>query len=199
MDMNVKQGSTLDVFDSIDPKDGYHVHKVEFATLVSLYVTHYQQGQRVDLGNGEDATLLIREHENPTAKDHGEINRLYLALDSVARFLTTGGTWEELISALQQMKQVAPGGYVFPGYHISDSYSCDGGEYQHVFVKDGTKEAVVWEEAGNGENGGVVGGWFDRTDLDTLAEQLDESTVKRRIVVTDGEADEVADEGDVSD
>lgn len=198
MDMNAKQGKPLDVFDSIDPKDGYHVHIVEFATLLSLYATHYEQGQRVDR-EVEDGTLLIRECENPVGKDHGEFKRLYLVLDSVARYLTTGGSWEELIGAMQSMKKIAPGGYVFPGYHLSDSYSCDGGEYQHVFVKDGTKEAVVWEEAGSGENGGVVGGWFDRTDLVTMAETLDENTVKRRPIVADDEAEADADEGDVSD
>jgi hypothetical protein len=172
-----------DVFQGLDAKDGFHVVKIEVGGNVSLHVQAYVDGGLADLGQlgiiasgcpVGDSTVEVKEWRGATEADQGEAERLYLVLDAVARYLTTGGNWGELHSALARVRKIAVNGLVFPGYHYSTGYSTvdeDGnaGGFEHLFVKDdGSGTACVWTEPYYNEAGGLVGGRIDPTDLKTI-------------------------------
>ena len=142
-----------DPFDGLEPGDGFRIKQVEYPTKnptsVSLHVCAYAGGELRNLfpdAPAEDATVEIKEWKHPTPADMGACNRLQLVLDAIARYLTTGGTWEELASSAEAMRRLAVGGLKFPGYHLLESTSNTEGDYEHLFVKDGTTNCVLWVE-----------------------------------------------------
>lgn len=170
--------STTDKFERMQGRDGYHVVPVRLNGSVSLYCQSYVDGElgvSPGVATGESSALLA-EWDNPSPADDGDCVRLQLALDAVARYLTTGGSWEQLAAAMQKMRRVAPCGLVFSGYRLLDSYSTSEGTYQHIFVKDDSSgNAVLWEEPNYNEKGGVFGGFIDFTTLEEIRRQQEES------------------------
>lgn len=163
-----------DPFHALEGKDGFHVVKIESGSVLMLSCMAYGGGVPCNLVSADpnDASVEIFEVQDPTPAKHGAVIRLHLALDAVARYFTTGGSWMELDNALRKMEDVVKGGLRFPGYHLTTSYSTTEGTYQHVFTKDdGTGAAVLWEEPEVGDSGLPIGGWIEPTTLDALREQ----------------------------
>lgn len=182
-----------DPFRELEGKDGYHVVRVEVGNVLTLSCIAYAGGTLTNLVSGDpaDGSVEILELIDPTKAQRGAAIRLQLVLDAVARYLTTGGQWDALGDALATMRKVASGGLVFPGYHLIDSYSTTTGTYQHVFQKDGTDDAILWEEAEVGDSGLPVGGFIDLTTLDKILQQQEsDETVWREAGEEAGEAEE---------
>lgn len=142
-----------DPFDNLEAGDGFRIKQVEYPagnpTSVSLHVCAYAKGELRNLfcsDDPEEATVEIKEWKDPTPADMGACNRLQLALDAIARYLNTGGSWEELATAVEVMKRLAAAGLRFPGYHLLESVSNTEGDYEHLFVRDGTTDCVLWVE-----------------------------------------------------
>lgn len=168
----------FDPFDGLDAKDGFHAILLEFGGRVSLSVVCYANGEPIDEAAAEAVgakpLVTLVEQDSPGPVVLGAATRLHRVVDAVCRYLTTGGSWPELEAALTAVRTVAPGAIQFPGYHVCDTYATLDGVHQHVFVKDGTKEAVLWQEPEVNEAGGLVGGFVDRTDLETIAKQKED-------------------------
>lgn len=162
-----------DPFASLEGKDGFHVVKTEAGNTHVLSCLAYGGGRPFNLVSNDpnDASVEILELSNPTPAQLGALDRLHLVLDAVCRYLTTGGQWRELDNALKDVEKVARGGLRFPGYHLCATYSTTDGTYQHIFVKDGTTDAVLWNEPEVGDSGLPVGGWIEPTTLERLREQ----------------------------
>lgn len=137
-----------DPFHGLDPKDGFRIEPVETPAVASLHVLARQGGEVVPLfgASPEDATVCVATWESPQPADLGAANRLRLCLDAVCRYLTTGGNWDELNRSMQVMQEVARGGLLYPGYHLLESYSNTEGDYEHIFVRNGSNQAVLWVE-----------------------------------------------------
>lgn len=160
-----------DLFDRLDPKDGFHVVLSETAGLTSLYCVCYAGGEiNNPFGGSSDGSVLLTEVASPNEEQNGSLIRLHLVLEAVARYLRTGGTWEALEHGMTGIRTLAPGGIVFPGYHLVESYVTTEMLYQHVFRKIDTDEAVVWEEPAYTHSGGLAGGFIDRTTMTALRE-----------------------------
>lgn len=164
----------MDPFDKLTEKDGYHVTRIESPSGATVYATCYSGGEPILLAGSTETTKELLTWDNPTHADFGAAVRAELVADAVARYLTTGGNWAELAEILRGMKAMAPGGLAFPGYHLFDSYRTLDGDFQHIFIKDGTEEAVLWEEARHNDSGGLIGGFIDRTTLTKIQEQQEE-------------------------
>lgn len=142
-----------DPFDGMEGGDGFRIKQVEYPTTnpisISLHICAYFGGKlqniRPDVGP-EDATVEIKEWLQPTPSDMGACDRLKVALEGIARYLNTGGEWEELAVAVEKMQQLAPTGLRFPGYHLLESVKNYEGDYEHLFVQDGTENCVLWVE-----------------------------------------------------
>lgn len=164
-----------DPFASLDAKDGYHVVRVEFGGLVTITCLAYAGGEPLTDEAAEPTankpSVELFDVYQPSPAEAGASVRLHRVTEAVARYFTTGGSWRELDNALKAMETVIPGGLVFPGYHLCDSYTTTDGEDQHVFVKDGTTDAVLWEQPTPNAAGGLVGGFVDHTTLEKLKEQ----------------------------
>ncbi|MCI0420751.1 MAG: hypothetical protein L0312_16245 [Acidobacteria bacterium] len=157
-----------DIFDSMDPRDGFRIRSIEKETRASLHAEFYQGGElALCFGlSDEDATVEILEWLNPVPADHGSARRLFLVLDALCRYLNTGGQWEQLDKAIERLRILARGGLVFTGYHYLEGDSTKDGTYQHIFVKNGTEQAVRWEEWDAKGHG-----FIDRLTLSELREQ----------------------------
>lgn len=166
-----EHASRKDPFDGLHPSDGFRIKEVQYPTKnptsVSLHICAYAGGELQNIfpdKGPEDATVEIKEWKNPTPADLGACNRLQLVLDAVCRYLTTGGTWEELAKAMMAMRTVAYDGLVFPGYHLLESQPNSDNDYEHTFVKDGTSLAVLW----------VEDAFIDRKTLDQIKREREE-------------------------
>lgn len=162
------------VFDRLNPKDGFHVVEINLGVSVALHCQAYGNGELYNLVDETDptkATVQIAEWMGPGPAEFGQCTRLRLVLEAVARYLTTGGCWDELTQAMRAMSKVAINGMAYPGYHLLESYVTSEWAYQHIFVRDGTNEAVLWEEPTPTERGTLAGGFIDRTTLEKIREQ----------------------------
>lgn len=163
-----------DPFHTAEARDGFHAVCVHAAESLTLYCCAYAGGAPVPADPDappEAAVAEVVRFDAPTAAEVGAVRRLHLAMSAAAMYLTTGGSWEELLGGLRALRAVAPGGLVFPGYHLVDTYLTTEQKYQHVFAKDGTEEAALWESPEPGESGVPVGGWIDSTTLTKIREQ----------------------------
>jgi hypothetical protein len=161
-----------DPFHNLEGKDGFHVTQTELGPVLMLSVLAYSGGVPCSLdGDPNNTSVEIVDHMNPTPKQRGECERLRLVMDSVCRYFTTGGTWEELAMALREARRIIRGGIAFPGYSLITSYSTTDGDYQHLFQKDGTNDAVLWNEPEIGDSGLPVGGWISATTLQKFREE----------------------------
>lgn len=166
-------------FERMQPVDGVRIVRTELGRSIYLTACVYSGGKLAPLGpptvgdgspEPETSRLLDRMPDADNAKA-GESERLEMVLDAVARYLTTGGQWQPLLFKLRLMAEAVPGGLAFPGWHLCTSYVTTEGRYQHIFVKTGTHEAVLWEEPDRGDNGLPTGGFIDVTTLEQLREQ----------------------------
>lgn len=171
--------SQLDVFETIQPVDGFHVVQPPGAAVVSLYCVSYSGGAQAAVFSPDDpeaASVEIASWDYPTPAGKGECQRLKLVVDSICRYLTTGGSWPELSTALSKMQRVAAGGLTFPGWDLTDSYSTNAGGYEHVFVRsDGSGVVMIWSEPMRGESDAPIGGEFHLTTLEALAAMEEEN------------------------
>lgn len=179
----------MDPFEQMTEKDGYHVTRLESTSGVSIFSTCYSGGEPILLSGSNECTKELITWPEPSHADFGAAVRAELVGDAVARYLNTGGTWDELAQILRNLRAMAPGGLAFPGYHLFDSYRTLEGDFQHIFVKDGTEEAVLWEEARHNEHGGLVGGFIDRTTLTQIQQQQEEDGWKTVTARPAGEAE----------
>lgn len=185
---------SADPFDDFDAKNGYHVVTVTYGSTVEVAAVTYAGGVPVRLGDDEgDEFVTLLSAYRPTPAEAAAADRLALVASAVARYLTTGGQWDEFDAAVAKLKTAAPGGLVFPGYHLTATYNTTDG-YQHVFTKDGTHEAVLWEEPAANDVGGLYGGFVDRTTLEELRRQDEEEWGDVRHAET-GEAGQETQEG----
>lgn len=162
-----------DPFHSLEGKDGFHVVQVETGPILILSVLAYGGGMPFNVmsGDTEDGSVELLDLFDPSPRQRGEVDRLRLVMDSVCRYFTTGGNWKELNKALDDAKKVIVGGIEFPGYYLSTSYGTTDGDFQHVFVQEGTTKAVLWNEPEVGDSGLPVGGWIEPTTLEAIKEQ----------------------------
>lgn len=163
-----------DPFHMLEGKDGFHIVKTECGDILTLSCMAYAGGVPYNLSstdNPDDACITLKTVNNPTPADVGAMERLRLVLDGIARYFTTGGSWRELDMAMNAIETFIPSGLKFPGYHLLQTYSTTDGTYQHVFVKDDTNQAVLWQESEIGDSGLPVGGWIESTTLEKLKEQ----------------------------
>ena len=183
-----------DPFDDLDPCDGFHIVKTGGLATVTIYCQVYTGGKLFNLrdSNPDNAVVAIKSWNNPTEADQGACTRLYLVLDAVARYLTTGGTWDELVDGFRDMHRfTGNANCTYPGYHLLDSYVTTEGSYQHIFVKDGEMDAVLWEEPIHSDSGSLIGGFISLTDLETIRqEQADDDTIWGVKQEGDGELEE---------
>lgn len=175
-----------DIFDRLDAKDGYHVVSVEVGNTIALYAQAYEGGAPYVAAPGVEGEngILIKEwrrDDGLLGADYGECTRLRLLLDAAARYFTTGGNWTELQLALTRLSKLIHVQLTFWGYYLFDSYSTTEGTYQHVFVRDVAPDevldrhpAVLWEEPAYTSAGELIGGFIDKTDLETLRQQEDD-------------------------
>lgn len=162
-----------DPFKHMKAKDGFHVVRIAEGTVHVLYCVSYYGGQQVEVVPGDGGLVEIYPADTERVPDEvelpGHVERLGLALQAVARYLTTGGDWGELNDALNRMQRIAVGGLVYDGYHVYRTYLTDQGDYQHVFASNedlgDDTPVVVWEEPTVNESGNVIGGGFNFTTL----------------------------------
>ncbi len=172
----------IDPFDMWNAKDGFHAVKVQFGSMLSVSCIHYINGEPASSESaakfGTVPLIEIYEKYEPTPVEQGHAVRLQRLAEAIARYFTTGGTWDEFHDSVEKMRKVIPGGTVFPGYHLVDSYEATDGSNQHIYAKDGEnkeRKAVLWEQPTPNEAGGLVGGFVDPTTLDALIEREEEN------------------------
>jgi hypothetical protein len=172
-----------DIFDRLDGKDGFHVICLDSGVDLSLHCQAYGGGELYNLSdpmNPESTTVTIRQWMGPSDEDRGECTRLHLVAEAIARYLTTGGTWEELTDTVKAMRKVALNGIAFDGYYIQDSYITTEFVYQHIFVKEGEidangeRPARLWEEPTYDVRGGLVGGFISPSTLEEIVRQQED-------------------------
>lgn len=171
----------IDPFDMWNAKDGFHSARVQFGSLLTVSVIHYINGEPA---SGESAAKFgtvplveVYEKSDPTSVEQGEAVRLQRLTEAISRYFTTGGRWQEFDDAVEKIRKVIPGGMVFPGYHLVDSYEDTDGNNQHIYAKDGENKertAILWEQPTPNDAGGMIGGFVDRTTLDALIEREEE-------------------------
>jgi|GEM_PF-5921409 len=145
-----KNKRAKDAFTGIDPFDGIKVERVDLGEMgLSLHAVCVQDGVTSNFGphQGEAATALIAEWESPTPEDYGACDRLEAVAAAVARYLTFGGTWDELVTTLSGLQRFSPDTITYPGYYYAGCSPLEAGKYSHTFVDLATStEAVVWAE-----------------------------------------------------
>lgn len=160
-----------DPFKKLQPGDGFKVERVDLPvglpTSVSLFISAFQAGERVTLFDApaEEGVVEIQTWPHAEGKDFGDASRLQHVLEALCRYLTIGGDWDQLTRAMDRIRQLVPGGLVFPGYHLLDSYVTDQGGHEHIFVKDGTTKAVLW----------VEGEFIERKTLEEIRREQEEA------------------------
>lgn len=182
----------MDPFENLSEKDGYHVTRIETPAGVTIYATCYSGGEPILLEGTTETTAELLTWPEPSHTDSGAAVRAELVGDALARYLNTGGSWNELAELLRNLRKAAPGGLAYPGYHLFDSYRTLEGDFQHIFVQDGTENAVLWEEPRHNEHGGLVAGFIDRTTLTKIKEQQEEDGWRIVSAQPAGEATEAA-------
>lgn len=175
------QPANSNPFEHMDPRDGLRLVRTTLGHSVSLFAAVYSGGEQVHLPtsvvNAEpdepltpDCVYLHRADVHTNAQS-GEVERLEMVLDAVIRYLNTGGQWEPLLRKLSLLAKAVPVGLSFPGHHLLTSYVTTEGRYQHIFVKTGTHDAVLWEEPDVSDSGYPIGGFLDLTTLERIKEQ----------------------------
>lgn len=139
-----------DIFDRLDPGDGCRIERVELPkegpSFVGLYATASLGGELRALGRAADGRCKVYSVRDPTPNDLGELARLQPVLEAVCRYLTVGGSWLRLETALARLRDAVPGGLVFPGYYLHDTWVNSEGGHEHFFVKSGADHGVLWVE-----------------------------------------------------
>jgi hypothetical protein len=155
-----------DPFTGLEPNDGFKIIHNELGNDLSLHIGVNYRGELSNLHDRdpEDATVEIAEWKDPSPAEAAECTRLQLVLEGVARYLSTGGNWNELNAALERMRMIATGGIQYAGYHLLDSYLNTEGDFEHIFVQTGTNNAVLW----------VEGQFLERKTLEQIRREQEE-------------------------
>lgn len=176
-------------FYGFEGRDGFHASTIKTGiNSLALSVFAISGGEIRNFVSKDpmDATVELLKIDNPTQEDIGQLTRLELVMDAVARYFTTGGTWATLLQALHQSRKVISNGLVFKDYNLIGTYLIEDGNYEHLFVhKDGVN-AVIWSESVKSDSGFPIGGWL-------LATTMDETKIRYADVVefdTDDEEDD---------
>lgn len=137
-------------FTKLDHRDGIRVVRVDQKSYaISLHVGLYQETELVPIFNrdGVDATVTVDSWHEPTEVNQGACDRMQMVLEAVCRYLTMGGSWADLHKTLHRLGAWLPfDAVIYAGWHYHSGYINTGGEFEHIFVKDGTEEAVLWVE-----------------------------------------------------
>jgi hypothetical protein len=141
-------GESFD-FGALDPRDGYRVDLIDLHSSLTLALTLVHDAEYLI----EAATLAT--WEEPDERERGECERLHMLLEAVARYLTTGGSWDDLVPALGKMRHAAPRPLVYPGWYYHSGEIMFDEFVQavvgvHVFVSNSdlgsATKAVRWAE-----------------------------------------------------
>jgi hypothetical protein len=143
----------LSAFNDMKSADGYRVEVVNQATNISVHLACYYKGEPSDpFDRGSDnATVEVAVLPSKDSRAVGRATRLAILLDSVCRYFTTGGNWEELDAAVAKARELIKDGITYPGFHYHDGYNTTVAQYQHVYASDGGGDVVVvWLEGDYG-------------------------------------------------
>ncbi len=143
-----------DPFCGMRPEDGYRVDRVELGRSLALYVkivqggrTFNDQAEADSEGRLSDMAAFWRDDRFDSLKSLGAGRRVELVVDSLCRYFTTGGDWDELDAALAQLRRVITGGLAYPGYYLIHSDSNTDGTYEHRFLAEDENDlGVIWIE-----------------------------------------------------
>lgn len=159
-------------FKRLQPRDGFYVERVDLPpvgtpTSVSLHGCVRMEDERANLFDvdPDEATVELATWREAQPADLGAAKRLELVLESICRYLNTGGNWNEFDEVLRRLRKVARGGLLFPGFHLLDSYLNTEGNFEHIFVKTGTNKAVLW----------VEGQFIERKTLEEILHEQEEA------------------------
>jgi len=177
-------------FQRLDAHDGYQIIDSDAGGSLTLDVGLKCQDEYINplpADRPGDGTVEVARWEPITAVHQGAMVRLRNCLEAVARYLTMGGTWPELVKSLTKMRTLAEDGFEYQGWHYLEGETLYDRETkliinQHIFAADeddGTlAPAVIW----------IEGEFIDTTTLQQIKEdrQADEEKTP------DEEADEAA-------
>ena len=138
-----------------EPDDGLRVRQRPGGSGIGVEVFFRACGE-VKAVNDNDA-LFVEVESWPKAgpRETGACLRLQLVLEAVARYLNTGGDWDELLRALRRVRAAFPWSFYTSPYHflmsdLTADVAADGTVlrigYEHYFLKEGTTEGVLWSE-----------------------------------------------------
>lgn len=162
-----------DPFHDLEGRDGYHVVCLPYGPAgIALSCVVIGGGELFNAVSDrpEDATVELRTLDAPTPAEYGAFTRLMLVMDGVARYLTTGGDWGELETALRAVRPIMTGGLVFPGYTLTNTFLGEDNTYHHLFTHADGVNAALWAEPEIGDGGLPVGGWILATTVEKLVE-----------------------------
>lgn len=173
-----------DPFYHLEGRDGFHAVTTRFGNVASLSILAYGGGELFNVLGGDAANTSVEllKLSDPTEAELGSCERLRLVMDAVCRYLTTGGSWQELRYAMNETEKIAQGGIVFPGYSLIDSYSTTDGNYQHVFREGESDNVVLWTESVLSESGLPLGGRIEKTTIDALYGEDDDGTATENTI-----------------
>jgi len=157
-------------FDQLDPDDGFTVFLHELGQIeASIWLGWRERGHLKYGGPEESKAVEIWRADHPTAADLGRRSRARVLAEAVCRYFTAGGNWDELRALIDEMARLIPGGLVFPGYHLFDTYTDAKGHVVYVYVRTGTNEVVRWV-APTGDEAGFI----DHITLEDLQREAEE-------------------------
>lgn len=138
-------------FDKLRAMDGLAVERVELGKEeLSLFLAARGGGEYIALADGLDASVEVANWTAPTPADRGACDRLQPVLESIALYLTMGGSWPELADAIHKMRSLVSVGLVYPGWYYHSCVPDESGRRQHVFVSTKDKgentPVVIWAE-----------------------------------------------------
>jgi len=137
----------------MDSADGFYVTSFETMTYkvkdtLVLYLGFKLNGEEVDLpGTVEGSSqICVRRWLNPTEKERGECCRDELLLQSVCRYLNTGGKLENFQQMLAMANMsIRDVDFDFGGRYLSETGIADD-DYYHVFTREDSNVAIHWWE-----------------------------------------------------
>lgn len=191
--MTLKAFSEDNPFYGFEGRDGFHaacIYTGPNSVALSVFAISGGVIRNFTSDDPADATVEVLSYTSPTKAQAGDMCRLTLVADAIARYFTTGGTWQQLNALLRDTRKVISDGLVFPGYTLHGSYLEDDNNYEHLFVHDNGTDAVIWSESETGSNGFPVGGWILSATMEQVKERIDLAYSNIGLVVEQEESEE---------
>jgi hypothetical protein len=134
-----------------DPNDGLRVKDIKIGNDRSLHLGFFVKGRpvRINEDETEPVTREVWARSNLTDKDCGDRDRAKLLLESICRFINTGGTWSEINWLLGEARRASQGNILkfgFDGFHLINSAFDTDGACEHLFAKDNCPYIIRWVE-----------------------------------------------------